>query len=621
MRTLAAFALQTLLTFAAAAGAEDAAPSAASPRDVLERARAAQGGAAWDAIRTLRLAGTMTTGGLSGPVESVVDVATGRFRDTWRLGPLRGATGWDGRQAWTQDASGMSRVDGAEAARQGAISDAYRRSQAWWYPDRARAELRSLGERRDGDRAFQALSVAPAGGRPFELWIGADGLVDRTVEVSNGRPLTTSYGDWREVSGARMPFRFTIDPGDGSPAHVATVTWAEVKLDPPASDADFALPPPPRPDFHLARGLRETTVPFRVRNGHILVDVRLDGKGPFRFLVDTGGVNLVTPPVAKALGLAAQGALQGGGVGEATVDVAVAEVKRLQVGEAVLEDQRFYVIPLDGLGPVEGAPLQGLIGYELFRRFPARIDYERARLTLYRPGAFRYDGPGTVLPFAFHEHVPQVDGEIDGLPGRFDLDTGSRGSLDLFAPFVEAHGLVARYGATVERIGGWGLGGPSRGYVARARSLKLGPVEIPEPVVGLSTQKTGAFAAKEVAGNVGYGVLSRFTVYLDYARQQVVLEKNARFARRDTTDRSGLWLHLVGGAFQVMEVVPGTPAAEAGLEVGDRIVAVEGRAPARLGLHELRTLLRERPPGTRVRLQVRRGDGVRRVTLVLRELV
>src|SRR5512141_2197476 len=114
--------LLALLTIASPARPDDAAPGGPSPRELLERAHAAQGGAAWDAVRSLRLSGTIATGGVAGPVESVVDVATGRFRDGWQLGPLRGATGWDGRQAWSQDASGVSRVDGAEAARQGTIS-------------------------------------------------------------------------------------------------------------------------------------------------------------------------------------------------------------------------------------------------------------------------------------------------------------------------------------------------------------------------------------------------------------------------------------------------------------------------------------------------------------------
>jgi hypothetical protein len=610
------------LAIATAPALADETPAAAlSAQEVLERARAAQGGAAWDDVRSMRLTGTIATGGLEGPFEIVLDVSGGRFRDAWQLGPLQGATGWDGQQAWSQDASGTTRVDGADAARQGAVSESYRRAQAWWYPERGRAEIRALGERREGDRAFQVLAIAPDGGRPFQLWVAPDGLFDRYLETIDGRVITVSFADWREVGGVRIPFTIRTDPGDGVRAHDQVVTWNQAALDVPLDDSVFALPPPPPPDFGFARARRETTVPFQVVNGHIYTDVKLNGKGPYRLLVDTGGVNIVTPAVAKALGLAVQGQLVAGGAGEKTESFGLAKVNRLEIGDAFVENQTFLVYALDRMAPVEGMREEGLIGYEIFRRFPARIDYEHGKLTLYQPESFHYRGPGAVLPFVFNEHIPQVEGEIDGLEGRFDLDTGSRSSLDLTSPFVDSHGLVARYQATTERIGGWGVGGPSRGYVVRGRRLALGPVVIRDPVVGLSTQKTGAFASSEVAGNVGYGVLSRFTLYLDYAHQQVMLEKNGRFERRDTYDKSGLWLHLVGGAFEVMEVVPGTPADEAGLREGDRILSVDGLTPARLTLHALRTLLRERPAGTRLALRVRREGRVQTIQLVLRDLV
>jgi membrane-associated protease RseP (regulator of RpoE activity) len=174
----------------------------------------------------------------------------------------------------------------------------------------------------------------------------------------------------------------------------------------------------------------------------------------------------------------------------------------------------------------------------------------------------------------------------------------------------------------MERIGGWGVGGPSRELVARAKVLKLGPVEIPGPITGLSTATKGAFAMPDVAGNVGAGVLSRFTLILDYGRQQLILEKNDRFDRQDAADKSGLWLHLGDGAWEIVEVVPGTPAAEAGLQAGERILAVDGKTPSSLALSELRRRLREEPSGSTLSLRMGGPPGAERtVRLVLRDLI
>jgi hypothetical protein len=622
-RLATSLTLAALTALAAPAGAPRADDPAAAPpaQETLRRAREAQGGGAWDRVQGLRLVEAVEMGGLSGKVESVIDVATGRFRDSWQLGPMKGGSGWDGARAWSQDGSGVARVDGAEASRQGVVNDAYRRAQGWWHPERFPAEVRALGERREGERSFQVLAIAPAGGRPFELWVAEDGRFDRWVETEEGRTLTTYLSDWRQVGGVWVPHAQRTTRGEEERQYDQALRLEEATLEAPPPQAAFALPAPPPPDFGFTGGKRQTTVPFTILNGHIYADVTLEGKGPFRLLVDTGGVNIVTPAVARALGLEPEGRLAGGGVGDRSEDIGVVRVKRLQLGDAFVEDQTFYVYGLEAMDPVEGVKEQGLIGYEVFRRFAARIDYQAQRLTLYHPDSFRYRGRGAVIPFLFFEHIPQVEGEIDGLPGRFDLDTGSRASLDLMAPFVERHGLVARYGATAERIGGWGVGGPSREHVVRTGVLKLGPVAIPGVVTGLSTQRKGAFAATEVAGNVGYGVLSRFTVYLDYGHQQVILEKNARFDRRDPYDRAGLWVHLGDGAFEVVEVVPGTPAAEAGLGAGDRIVSVDGRTPRQLTLHQLRSLLKERPAGTRLELRVKRDDGLHVVRLVLRDLV
>jgi hypothetical protein len=422
------------------------------------------------------------------------------------------------------------------------------------------------------------------------------------------------------VGGVKVPFasRTTRQGDEGK--HDILVTVEHADLDIPVEDSDFARPGPPPRDFGFVGALTSTTVPFLVFNGHIYVDLRLNGRGPYRLLLDSGGDNIITPVVAHELGLATAGELAISGVGQKVEDTGATKVERIEIGDSFLTDQTFLVYPIDGMAQVEGVPQQGLVGYAVFRRFVARIDYEHRQLTLVEPSTFSYTGPGTVVPFEFNEHIPQVRGEIDGLPGGFDLDTGSRASLDLTTPFVARHGLIERMHAGPERIGGWGVGGPSRQRTARARLLKLGSVEIPGPVTGLATAKRG-FSDPDLAGNVGFGVLSRFTVIFDYGRQQVILEKNGLYGRRDNYDKSGLWLQAEDGGWQVVEVVPGTPAAKAGIAAGDSIVEVDGMTPATMSLPDLRLKLRDSPAGTSIHLRLRRGRSERTAKMVLRDLV
>jgi hypothetical protein len=258
----------------------------------------------------------------------------------------------------------------------------------------------------------------------------------------------------------------------------------------------------------------------------------------------------------------------------------------------------------------------GLLGFEVFQRFVVTLDYAAGTLTLTRPEAHAR-GAGIEVPFRFDGTHPVVDGAIDGIAGTFSIDTGSRGSLALHRPFVVEHGLEERLQAGSETVTGWGVGGPARGRLAGARTLRLGSVEIGGVLTELSTQEQGAFTNRYLAGNVGGGVLERFTVTFDYPRRVMILEPNGRAG--DPPDRSGLWLNAADGAFRVEAVAPGSGAAAAGLAVGDRIVAVEGRPVAELRLPDVRDRLRG-APGTVLRLDVETAAGAARtVTLTLRD--
>ncbi len=615
LRNLAIFSLAWLL--APSAYAADAA-------QVLARVKETAGGAAWDAVETLHTRARVTTSGLSGTAEIWEDVRTGRFSTTFKLGPFSGSEGWDGKTAWTQDSSGQTLEDDSGDAREGTIDDAYRRTLSYWYPDRRPGTVEDAGERAEGDRTFHVLILKPAGGRPFEMWIDTTTWrLDRTIEKTARDTRTTFFSDYRKVG--NLEFAFAERQTNGEAKYDQIVTLESVEVDVPVDEAQlevkFHKPEGSTGDFAITGGGSSADLPFELLNNHLYVEARLNGKGPLRMLFDTGGANILTPDAARRLGLQSEGNLQGRGVGEKTEDVALTHVQELALGNVVLRDQPFAVFPLTGLAAAEGMAVDGLVGYEVLQRFIARIDYAGGKITFFLPAAFQPPAGATAVPFTFDGETPQVEGEIDGIPGKLAIDTGSRTSLTLTRPFVEEHGLAAKYGAKLEAMTGWGVGGGVRSGLGRAGILKLGNVEVPGPVLDLAQSQKGSFNNRYLAGNVGGGVLRRFTVTFDYGKQRMYLEPNGSFARRDNYDRSGMWLNRTGEAFEVMDVIAGGPAAAAGLAAGDTILAVDGRSTQELRLPDLRVRLKESEPGTRVRFTVKAGEKSREVSVILRDLV
>ena len=171
-----------------------------------------------------------------------------------------------------------------------------------------------------------------------------------------------------------------------------------------------------------------------------------------------------------------------------------------------------------------------------------KLDYEHSRAIFYDPAKFKYAGTGARLPILFRGTNPQARGRVDGIDGVFHIDTGSRASLTLTLPFVEANDLVAKYGAKLEAISGAGAAGHVRALFARATTLQLGDITVQKPVTSLSLQSRGALADPDLAGNIGFGVLRQFNITFDYANNVLYLERTRTTGNRTSTTARGLWV-------------------------------------------------------------------------------
>lgn len=561
--------------------------------------------------------------GLTGSATSLTDLEAGRFVDTLTGGPASQVRGFDGARAWLKDLSGaVTQQDGGEQYAM-AVNAAYRRANLWWRADRGGAAIVSQGVRQDnGGNTYEVLEVTPRGGKTFEAWFDATThRLARVIEKPGAQTISISYSDYRSVEGVVLPGKTTIDDGAGAKyVQVLTLVSARFEDEPPASA--FAAPKIALADFAIADGATETVLPFRLINNHVYAQAWVNGAGPFFFLFDTGGMNLVTPATAKAIGLNPQGRLDAHGAGEGVMDVGFAKVAELKLAQANITDQVFLVLALDAFSDVDGIDEKGMVGYETFRRFVTRIDYGARTVTLIDPKHFDPRGAGTPIHFDFGNHDPEVAGAFEGIPGRFRVDTGSRSEVTLNKPFSDRNALRAKHPKGVDAMDGWGVGGATRAYVVRGASLTLGPVEVKGVVASLSTQTKGAFAGDDYQGSIGGGFLKRFVVTFDYDHQIIYLKPLAQPGPdAGTYDRAGMWFNVAGDGFKVVDVTPTGPAEGAGFKVGDQIIAIDGKGAKAVAVYDLRRRLRNSPPGTVVTFKVLRDGQARDLKVTLRDLI
>lgn len=583
---------------------------------VLEANRTAASSAGLRAP-ALRLRYGFVGHGLQGSVEEIDDLRRPAYVVTRRVGGFVEQEGYDGADAWARERSGSVSVQAGGDMRALAVNQAYRSANTWWRGGRGGAALSYLGRRLDVGAPADVIRVTPRGGLPFEAWFDARShLLTRIDEPRHGQVTVVHMSDYRRVAGAMVAGR--IRTGTDDPADDEVQTLIRADFLPSVPSACCAAPPWAATDAALANGVDRVTVPFRIVNSHIYADVLVNGKGPFPFMFDTGGVNILTPATASAAGVGSTGSLSMRGGGAGSVVGGIASVGTLAIGGASFRDQPMRVLPLSD-SDVEQA---GMIGYETFRRFVTRIDYGRRTIEFIRPSAFDPAGAGTPVPIALYGNLPVARGSYDGIAGDFTIDTGNPGSIFLSSPFVERNALRTRVRGGIRTIAGVGIGGPSYGVVFRGGPLKLGTVTVPRPVALMSSDAAGAMADPSLAGNVGAGILRRFVVTLDYAHSLMYLKPiDPTPPDLDRYDRSGMRIARSSGGTQVTEVVDDGPAAMAGVRKSDLVTSVDGRPAAGLSLDEIKTVLRDQPAGTRVNLVLRRQGEPFEVAVALRDLI
>jgi hypothetical protein len=560
--------------------------------------------------------------GLSGVQTIKFDLAIGAFTETDDANGIGFANGYDGKTPWQRDISGTYTPQEGGDRIPVAVNAAYRYANLWWRADRGGAAIAYAGRETEDGRSLDHLVVTPKGGKRFDAWFdGETHLLTKIAEDQQFLHFTETYADYRAEEGIARAHRIVDDPGVGE-GGIATSTLDHASTGPARPLSDFGYPDAPPAGAVIIGGAPGTTVPFRLLNNHVYVQAKVNGKGPYTFIVDTGGHTLLSSRIVSEVGLKPVGQSVESGAGEGHSTTGYVHYDEIAIGGVRLQNQTGFATEIYDK-TIEGIPVDGMVGFELIRRMVTTIDYGRRTITFTDPARFRpSEKLGVAIPFVFYDHLPDVAGSIGDLPATFNIDTGSRSEIDITSPFVAAHDLRARFAKGTSAVTGWGVGGPTRDYVVRLPSLKLGTVEIDQIAAGLSEAKHGSISNPNYDGNIGSALLKRFVASFDYAHKIMYLKRLTPTPPDvGTFDRSGLWINAKDGGYTVTDVAQGSAGDQAGMAVGDVIMAIDGKPVRGEDLAEARRLLRDRPAGTRVRLMVRREAETRPVILILKDQI
>ena len=200
-------------------------------------------------------------------------------------------------------------------------------------------------------------------------------------------------------------------PGPASPTAPAPAAGS---AEPPLSEVLVEAPEP--------RFVAKTT---RDRIGRIWAPVLIDGKGPFRLVLDTGANHsAIIPSTAVALGSpeASAATVVTGFTGSAVVPTIT--VDRMEVGDILLGPTRLPIVP-DVFGGAQGVlGNEGLAGKRIFADFehdrleiassrgePARIGFSRVQFKVVEGG------------------LPIADIRVGGIRCKAIIDTGAQGTI------------------------------------------------------------------------------------------------------------------------------------------------------------------------------------------------
>jgi len=333
------------------------------------------------------------------------------------------------------------------------------------------------------------------------------------------------------------------------------------------------------PEPKATLGSDRLEIPMDLSTRHPIIEVRINGKGPFRFVFDTGaGGTMIDKAVTEGMDLPTLGMAQvGDATGKGHRTMPLVKIDSIQIGGAEFKGSIGIVGDFGHVFPGDDRP-DGILAFKTFAGCLVTLDYPNRRLILERGELPPTDGKNT-LDYADEHNIPVLRLKVGGTTIPIAIDSGASmagvlaESLEGTVPIVDEPvtvGIARRFNTEMD--------------VRESRvdaSIHLGRHVIEKPV----------FHFAGVQSVIGYHILRHFATTFDQKNHRVrFLRESNEPITFEPRYSAGFGADLIDGRRTVWYVMDTLPAAQAGLRKGDVIRTVNGRDAAGFARGEWRAL-------------------------------
>lgn len=248
---------------------------------------------------------------------------------------------------------------------------------------------------------------------------------------------------------------------------------------------------------------------------------------------------------------------------------------------------RTKVVPVLKLKPILGDFADGILGMEYFYKSALKIDYLNEYMCMYHSidsldvSDYKKVKLSMIDNRLYIELGVQVTDSLE-IQGDFLIDLGCGGSIVFTNATVEKYKLNELINSKVAYYTKYGgVGGESKSYHFKAFAVNIADCNINDVTVDYSMDKKGALSDRKHLGLLGNDILEKFDVVIDFLNLNLYLKPNENYS--DKFEFSRLSFGYVDRqktkkAWIVTGLYKGANAETAGLQIDDKILAVNGKS-------------------------------------------